>query len=96
MLAGIGRGIGIRHPALPYDPVMQDFPALAAQVSAMWLTVAILAGGYARTRNRSAWTWFLLTAFTGPIAAFLLVVWPPRPTPEPSRSAATTSAETPR
>ncbi|MHC9044014.1 hypothetical protein ACYX8G_05490 [Microbacterium saperdae] len=50
---------------------------LASVVSGMWLTVAILAGGYARTRNRSAWAWFLLTAVFGPIAAFLLVVWPP-------------------
>ena len=43
----------------------------------MWLTVAILAGGFARTRNRSAWTWFLLTLLFGPVSAFLLVVWPP-------------------
>lgn len=57
---------------------MQDVSALTSLVSALWLTVAILAGGFARTRNRSAWTWFLLTAFLGPIAAFLLVVWPAR------------------
>jgi len=50
-------------------------------VGFVWLTVAILAGGYARTRNRSAWTWFLLTLFLGPLAAFLLVTWPAR---EPS------------
>ena len=50
----------------------------ASAVGALWLTVAILAGGYARTRNRSAWTWFLLTLFLGPIAAFLLVTWPVR------------------
>ncbi|WEK61320.1 MAG: hypothetical protein P0Y60_00755 [Candidatus Microbacterium colombiense] len=49
---------------------------LGTVVSAMWLTVAILSGGFARTRNRSAWTWFLLTLFFGPFAAFLLVVWP--------------------
>ena len=42
----------------------------------MWLTLAILAGGFARTRNRSAWVWFLLVFFLGPIGAFLLVVWP--------------------
>ncbi|ANJ25883.1 hypothetical protein [Agromyces aureus] len=56
-------------------------PAGTGMITALWLTVAILAGGYARTRNRSAWTWFLLTAFLGPIAAFLLVVWPARDTP---------------
>ena len=60
---------------------MQMDPTIATTVSALWLTAAILAGGYARTRNRSAWTWFLLTLVLGPIAAFLLVVWPPRPEP---------------
>jgi hypothetical protein len=50
----------------------------ASVVGALWLTAAILAGGYARTRNRSAWTWFLLTLFLGPIAALLLVTWPAR------------------
>ncbi|MCU1597626.1 MAG: hypothetical protein JWQ47_1365, partial [Glaciihabitans sp.] len=40
--------------------------------------MAILAGGYARTRNRSAWTWFILTLALGPLAAFLLVTWPVR------------------
>ncbi len=45
-------------------------------ITALWFTVALLAGGFARTRGRSAWVWFLLTLFTGPIAAFLLVVWP--------------------
>jgi len=44
----------------------------------MWISVAILAGGYARTRNRSAWTWFLLTVIAGPLALLLLVTWPVR------------------
>ena len=47
-------------------------------LSALWLSVAILAAGFARTRNRSAWTWFLLTFVLGPIAVFLLVTWPAR------------------
>lgn len=58
---------------------MQDVAALSSLVSAMWLTVALLAAGFARTRNRSAWTWFVLTAFLEPVAAFLLVVWPALP-----------------
>ncbi len=45
----------------------------------IWISIAILAGGYARTRNRSAWTWFLLTLVLGPIGVLLLVTWPPRP-----------------
>ena len=60
---------------------MQDVATLTSLVSAMWLTVAILAAGFARTRNRSPWVWFLLTMFLGPIAAFLLVVWPALPEP---------------
>jgi hypothetical protein len=63
---------------------------LGTVVSAMWLTVAILAGGFARTRNRSAWAWFLLTLLFGPIAAFLLVVWPP--VEKPSRVQVTPSS----
>lgn len=58
---------------------MQVEPSVVGTVSALWLTVAILAGGYARTRNRSAWSWFVLTLILGPIAAFLLVTWPARP-----------------
>lgn len=57
-------------------------PSITGAISALWLTAAILAGGYARTRNRSAWYWFVLTLFFGPIAAFLLVTWPVR---EPAR-----------
>jgi hypothetical protein len=51
---------------------------VASTLGAVWLTMAILAGGYARTRNRSAWTWFILTLALGPLAAFLLVTWPVR------------------
>ncbi|GAA1964556.1 hypothetical protein GCM10009717_34220 [Agromyces allii] len=65
-------------------------------ITALWLTVAILAGGYARTRNRSAWTWFLLTAFLGPIAAYLLVVWPPRePVSTPASQERVSQADAP-
>ena len=60
---------------------MQDVATLTSLVSAMSLTVAILAAGFARTRNRSPWVWFLATMFLGPIAAFLLVVWPDLPDP---------------
>ncbi|WP_417505007.1 hypothetical protein [Microbacterium sp.] len=49
-------------------------------ISAMWTTLALLAGGYARTRNRSAFIWFLLTLFFGPIAVFFLVIMDPAQT----------------
>ncbi|KJL48773.1 hypothetical protein RS84_00940 [Microbacterium hydrocarbonoxydans] len=58
---------------------MSDVAALSSTVSAMWLSVALLTAGFARTRNRSPWGWFLLTALLGPISVFLLVVWPARP-----------------
>ena len=52
----------------------EDFTPM--YLSLVWITVAILAGGFARTRNRSAWVWFLLTLVLGPIATLLLVTWP--------------------
>ena len=57
---------------------METDPSVTGMLSALWITVALLAGGYARTRNRSALAWFVLTVFFGPLAAFLLVVWPAR------------------
>ncbi|KQR38974.1 MULTISPECIES: hypothetical protein [Microbacterium] len=73
-----------------------DVEYLGPTVSAMWLTVALLAGGFARTRNRSALAWFVLTVFLGPIAAFLLVVWPPAdPIPSPSPRGADSSPARP-
>lgn len=60
---------------------MSDIAALSSTVSAMWLSVALLAAGFAQTRNRSGLAWFLLTTFLGPIAAFLLVVFPALPAP---------------
>ena len=73
---------------------MNELTMLGSQVAALWLTAAILAGGFARTRNRSAWTWFLLTVFLGPLAAFLLVVWPAVEKAE-VQSPRTQGAETP-
>lgn len=66
---------------------MSDVATLSSMVSAMWLSVALLAAGFARTRNRSPWFWFLLTAFLGPISAFLLVVWPALPATARSNAA---------
>ncbi|MBT1623885.1 MULTISPECIES: hypothetical protein [Curtobacterium] len=70
----------------------EDFSGL--YLSSLWLSVAMLAGGYARTRNRSAWTWFLLTLLFGPLAVLLLVTWPARPPgrTDPTRTDASASA----
>lgn len=64
----------------------EDFTGL--YLSSLWLSVAMLAGGFARTRNRSAWTWFVLTLLFGPLAVLLLVTWPARSPgrPHPART----------
>lgn len=51
----------------------------AGTLGALWLTVAMLAGGFARSRGRTALGWFFLTAIFGPFAAFFLVTLPARP-----------------
>lgn len=61
---------------------MEDVAAIGSMVSGMWLSIALLAAGYARSRNRSPWFWFLFTVFLGPISVFLLVVWPALPVAE--------------
>ena len=62
-------------------------PSVSGAISAMWVTMALLAGGYARTRNRSALAWFVLTVIFGPLAVFFLVVMAPADAPEePARS----------
>lgn len=50
---------------------------MQAVVIGLWISVALLAAGYARTRGRGAAVWFLSALFFGPIAIYLLVVWPP-------------------
>jgi hypothetical protein len=45
-------------------------------ITAMWISIALLTAGYARTRNRSAWGWFFLALVFGPIAVFFVVVLP--------------------
>lgn len=49
----------------------EDFTGL--YLSSVWLSLAMLSGSHARSRNRSAWTWSLLTLFLGPLAVLLLV-----------------------
>lgn len=62
-------------------------------VSAMWTTLALLAGGYARTRNRSALAWFVLTMLFGPFAVFFLVVLLPVATRPETRPAETSPVQ---
>lgn len=64
-------------------------------LSSLWLSVAMLAGGFARTRNRSAWTWFVLTLPFGPLAVLLLVTWPARSPGRPHPARTDPSARTP-
>lgn len=71
----------------------EDFTGL--YLSSLWLSVAMLAGGFARTRNRSAWTWFVLTLLFGPLAVLLLVTWPARSPGRPHPARTDESARTP-
>ena len=41
-----------------------------------WFTVALVNAGLAEQKNRSRWIWFLVSVLLGPIATFLIVVWP--------------------
>ncbi|WP_233197738.1 hypothetical protein [Cryobacterium sp. Y57] len=42
-----------------------------------WFVLALVNAGLAEQKNRSRWTWFVLSLFLGPIATFLIVVWEP-------------------
>lgn len=70
-------------------------PALSVTVTSLWFSMALLSAGYARTRNRSAWNWFFSTLVLGPIAVFLLVVWPPVELREKVRVQASTGGDAP-
>ena len=56
-----------------------------------WLTVALVNAGLAEQKNRSRWIWFLVSVLLGPIATFLIVVWP---APEPLEPAKAHRGET--
>ena len=49
-----------------------------------WGTLALINGGLAQTKHRSALTWFLISLFIGPIATLLIVVLDPEPVGPPS------------
>ncbi|WP_043674090.1 hypothetical protein [Clavibacter michiganensis] len=51
-----------------------------------WLALALVNAGLAEQKNRSRWTWFLVSLFLGPIATFFIVTWeraPERPVARP-------------
>ncbi|AYG04902.1 hypothetical protein [Gryllotalpicola protaetiae] len=56
-----------------------------AGIGLVWIWLALLSGGYARTRGRGAWAWFVWTLVFGPFAALLLVTWPPVEKKEPEK-----------
>lgn len=43
-----------------------------------WFSLALVNAGLAQSKGRSGWYWFLFSLFLGPVATFLIVVWPPR------------------
>lgn len=48
-----------------------------------WVLLALVNAGLAEQKNRSRWTWFLISLILGPIATFLVVVWARAGTPPP-------------
>ena len=52
-----------------------------------WLALALVNAGLAEQKNRSRWTWFLVSLPLGPIATFFIVTWeraPERPVATPT------------
>ncbi|MEY9861678.1 hypothetical protein ABH935_007321 [Catenulispora sp. GAS73] len=41
-----------------------------------WFTLSMVNAGLAQGKGRSGWNWFVLSLFLGPVATFLIVVWP--------------------
>jgi hypothetical protein len=48
-----------------------------------WLSLSLVNAGLAQTKHRSAWNWWVISLFIGPIATLLIVVWKPLPQPTP-------------
>ena len=41
-----------------------------------WFVLSLVNAGLAQGKGRSGLNWFLLSLFLGPVATFLIVVWP--------------------
>jgi hypothetical protein len=51
-----------------------------------WLALALVNAGLAEQKDRSRWTWFVVSLLLGPIATFFIVTWeraPERPVGRP-------------
>jgi hypothetical protein len=51
-----------------------------------WLALALVNAGLAEQKDRSRWTWFVVSLLLGPIATFFIVTWeraPERPVATP-------------
>lgn len=42
-----------------------------------WGTLTLINAGLAQAKGRSGLRWWIASLFLGPIATFLLVIWPP-------------------
>ena len=59
-----------------------------------WVSLALVNAGLAQTKGRSRWYWFLFSLFLGPLATFLIVVWPPRTETKKATDTSTRTAGT--
>jgi hypothetical protein len=41
-----------------------------------WFTLSLVNAGLAQGKNRSGFSWFLVSLLLGPIATLLIVTWP--------------------
>ena len=47
-----------------------------------WGMLSLINAGLAQAKGRSGFLWWLVSVFLGPIATFLIVLFPPVPTPQ--------------
>ncbi|MBP1324926.1 hypothetical protein JOF28_000158 [Leucobacter exalbidus] len=53
-------------------------------MSGFWFTLALVNAGLAEQKDRSRWSWFLISLLVGPLATLMIVAWD-RPDPDRER-----------
>jgi len=67
---------------MPYGRGMDHGTDQQSIASWAWIALALVNAGLAEQKNRSRWTWFLVSLLLGPLATFFIVTWeraPERP-----------------
>jgi len=53
---------------------MFGFNIFTREFVAFWVILALINSGLAQTKNKDGFTWFIISAFVGPIATLLIVI----------------------